>query len=107
MKKGNISLVHFPFTDLTDTKLRPAVVLVPENREGDVLLAFISTKIKKEYDTDVTITDLNKTGLKKKSIIKLNKITTLNKKIILGNIGELMPEQITEINTKLRTLLQL
>ncbi|MFN3532028.1 MAG: hypothetical protein ACK41Q_05865 [Candidatus Brocadia sp.] len=44
--KGKIVLVPFPFTDLTSTKLRPALDI----REGekDVVLAFISSKIQKE-----------------------------------------------------------
>ena len=43
MKKGDIVLVPFPFTDLTSEKNRPALVLL--DHEEDVTLAFITTKI--------------------------------------------------------------
>ena len=43
MKKGDIVLVKYPFTDFSSEKLRPALVLLPEDEEGDFLLAFITS----------------------------------------------------------------
>jgi mRNA interferase MazF len=41
--KAKIILIHFPFTNLTDFKLRPALVI--HESENDVVVAFISSKI--------------------------------------------------------------
>jgi len=41
--KAKIVLIHFPFTDLTNSKLRPALVLFES--EHDVVVAFISSKV--------------------------------------------------------------
>jgi len=41
MKKGDIILVPFPFTDLSGSKNRPALVIA--DSELDVTVAFIST----------------------------------------------------------------
>jgi mRNA interferase MazF len=41
-KQGDVVLVSFPFTDLTSTKRRPAVVVSPDSfnaRDEDVVLA--------------------------------------------------------------------
>lgn len=111
MKKGDIVLVRFPFTDLSSEKLRPALVLVPENEEGDVLLAFITTQLDKKAAQDIIISlkepDFHKTGLKKESLIKLNKIATLNKRILLGKIGEVSFSLMNKVNANLKELLKL
>ena len=41
MKKGDIVLIPFPFTDLTGNKNRPALVLVES--EEDITVCFITT----------------------------------------------------------------
>mgnify|MGYP003344528084 CR=1 FL=1 len=41
MTKGDIVLIPFPFTDLTGSKLRPALILA--TTEHDVTVAFITT----------------------------------------------------------------
>jgi mRNA interferase MazF len=43
MLKGRIVLIPFPFTDLSASKLRPALVLY--EGEQDVVVAFISSRM--------------------------------------------------------------
>ena len=79
--------------------------------EGDVLLAFISSqtykKGKHDLFLDINDKDFKNTGLKQDSLIKLDKLITLNKKIIIGKIGWLSQEKISEINIKLKLFLEL
>ena len=108
--KGKIVLVPFPFTDLTAAKLRPALVVYEGER--DVVMAFISSKIPPTlYDVDVLIRKNHvgfiKTGLKVDSVIKLDKIATVLKDLIVGELGELDEELRQEVNRKLKKILEL
>jgi mRNA interferase MazF len=107
--KGKIVLIPFPFTDLTSTKLRPALVLY--EGEKDVVAAFISSKTGKAKPTDVLIgeqhPEFSQTGLKVESIIKLDKIATLSKELIVGEIGEAGPKLKKELNDKISKIFKL
>ncbi len=79
------------FTDLTAAKLRPALVIYEGER--DVVVPFISSKIPSELsEVDVLIAgkseSFKKTGLKVDSVIKLDKIATVLKDLIVGELGE-------------------
>ena len=105
MAKGDIVLITFPFTDLSGSKLRPAVVLAQTNL--DVTVSFITTQIQWQELTDVTISPNSTNGLKAASLIRTSKIATLEKSLSKGLLGKLNPKEITELNDKLKQLFQL
>ncbi len=108
MSKGDIVLVPFPFTDLSGQKVRPALILHTSKKGGDCVVAFISsqnTKAGGEFDVSTVATPEN--GLKVDSIIKVDKLATLQKKIILGELGTLEAASLTLVDAKLKTLFQL
>ncbi len=99
MKKGDIVLIPFPFSDLTGNKLRPAVVLF--STKIDVLVSFISTQFKWQVNTDIIIESSNINGLKKNSLLKIGKIATIDKDLVLGKIGTLEQNYISQLNKNL------
>jgi len=108
--KGKIVLIPFPFTDLTAAKLRPALVLMEGER--DCVVAFISSRIPTKLSpTDVLIAedhmDFPRTGLKIASVIRLDKIATISKDLLLGEIGEIGDALRKEVNKKLHESYQL
>ena len=78
MPKGEIVLIPFPFTNLSDTKIRPCLVLIES--EYDVTVSFITTQTGWGDKTSLPIKPTDSNGLKKNSLIRLNKVATLAKK---------------------------
>jgi mRNA interferase MazF len=105
MTKGDIILIPFPFTDLSGTKNRPGLVLYVNNT--DAIVSFISTQIKGKDDYDIILNPTKDNGLKKVSIVRLSKIATLNKGLIIGRLGSLNPTHLKEVDNKLINLLKL
>ena len=105
--KGKIVLMPFPFTDLTATKLRPALVLYEGDR--DIILAFISSKIQAGAGSaGVMVTNSHagfpKSGLKVDSVIRLDKVATVLKGLMVGELGGLDDDLRAEVNAKVATL---
>ena len=95
LKRGDIVLVPFPFTDLSKEKVRPAVVISAKN-DVDVSVAFISSIIPEEpTEADFVLSeshpDFSVTGLKRSSIFKMDKVLTLERLMILRRLGRVPP----------------
>src|SRR6266478_569527 len=103
--QGDVVLVPFPFTDLSATKQRPALVLSPDRLNKirpDLVLAAITSQVPVVLDEDeilLSTSELGAAGLPKPSIIKLGKIFTIHQGLIrkkLGNIGEVTLEDVRQ-----------
>jgi len=101
-KKGEIVLVPFPFTDLSDNKVRPALIVSANLKGEDVIVVFITSQRKSKEKHLVPIIPDVGNGLKVNSHIVCGKIATLDKKIILGEIGTISNAVDAAINTELK-----
>lgn len=105
MNKGDIVLIPFPFTDLKGNKVRPALILI--NSELDVTVSFISTQLKWKDHLDLALQPSVLNGLKKESVLRLSKMATIDKDLILGKLGELSLAEHAQLNDNLIKLLEL
>lgn len=93
---GAIVLTDFPFTDLTATKRRPALIISTDNdRRTDVIVAYI-TSIPRNNPDAMAIAPTARTGLKVASSVRFDKIATINNTIIAGRIGDADPDWLKE-----------
>jgi len=113
LKRGDVVLVPFPFTDLAAEKLRPAVIVSPDPQELDVVIAFISSIVpsRETAETDFLLTpddpDFAKTGLKKSSVFKMKKLLTIDRTKLVRRLGRVSPPIQDELDRRLRNALGL
>ena len=110
--QGDIVLVPFPFTDLSATKQRPAIVLSPKrlnNLRSDLVVAAITSQIPDTLSDDEVLlsdADLRAAGLPKRSIVKLGKIFTIHQGLIRNKLGCIPQSTLDEVLKKLLLSLQ-
>ena len=112
LKKGDIVLVPFPFTDLSTSKLRPALVLYTNQSNQDITLCFISSQglsniQDDEFILNITDSEFSKTGLKAVSKVRVTRIVTLERQLITRKLGQITIEQIEQLNKKMIQAFQL
>ena len=111
-ERGKIILVPFPFTNLSATKVRPALIVSSDTRASDVIVVFITSVLTPHRQrTHVVVRDedpkFGKTGLRITSIIRCEKLATLDRRIVLGELGSLDPALMRKTNIALRHALGL
>jgi mRNA interferase MazF len=89
-RRGDIVLVSFPFTDLSSSKRRPALVISPDafNQHGqDVVLVAITSQEPDDKAVALKRNDFVDGGLPKDSFVKPAKIFTMHSTMILKRIA--------------------
>jgi mRNA interferase MazF len=109
-KRGDIVLVPFPFTDLSSSKQRPALVVSPDTFNlirDDLLLVAITSQVPARLAPDefaIPAGDLAGCGLPKPSIIKLTKLVSLHRSLVIKRIGALPAVSLAQAAAKIRSL---
>ena len=112
MKPGDIILVEFPRTDFIKSKLRPALLLaLMPGRHEDALMAMITSRTHQfvvGFDVLIRKSDplFAKTGLKSTSVIRLTRLATVEKRIIVAKLGEVDKNQMETIYNRLISMFE-
>ena len=109
-KRGDTLLVPFPFSDLSGSKARPAVVIssvLYHREEPDLILAGITTKLTGSGGPfDYILKDWKTAGLRFPSALK-PVVFTLDPTHVIYHIGALSPTDLVEVDRRLRLTLAL
>ena len=106
MKTGDIVLIPFPFAELTQVKVRPAVVVAEtKDKYKDLILAAISSQIPASISpAELIIKPGPLNGLRALSLIKIDRLFTLKTEKVITAIGKLSPNQTDEFKTSFKNL---
>ncbi len=100
----DVVVVPFPFTDSTQTKRRPALVLSQHanfgDRIGHTILAMITSQKNAPWPLDCEIRSRKLSGLTAPSVVRM-KLFTLDNRFIIGKIGHLSKDDQKQVKKSL------
>jgi mRNA interferase MazF len=100
---GDVILIAFPFTDVGAVKRRPALVLMPSGT-NDLLLARITSRSPRS-PWDVLVDAWSEAGLLAASVVRLDKLATLQRTLVERRLGRLADEDRRRVGQRVRELL--
>ncbi len=94
---GSVVLVPFPFSDLSHSKRRPAVLLASVAR-GDVVLCQVTSN---PYGDPLALgiddADFREGGLRRESFVRPGKLFTASSALVVATVGRLTHEKHKDI----------
>ena len=94
---GGVVLVTFPFSDPSDTKLRPAVVLADAGRGDWILCQITSNPYADPRAVELAETDFQTGSLSVTSYARPVKLFTANRRLITVQVGRLPNSSFTRV----------
>ena len=87
---GSVVLIPFPFSDLSRTKLRPAVVLATLDK-GDCILCQITSQPHDAQAIELNQPDFAEGSLARTSYARPGKLFTAHNSLLQREVGKLIP----------------
>ena len=104
-KRGDIVLVSFPFTDLTSSKRRPALVVSPDRFNDalqDLVLVALTSRLTGQDPILIDPSDCTDGDLPKRSAVKPAKLFTIHASLVVKRVCTLAPSKLDDVLAHLR-----
>ena len=107
-EQGDILLVPIPFSDLSSQKRRPVIFISNNsyNKKANdlVVVAMTSNPVVADFSFTINSTDLEKGKLNHPGKVRVDKIYTISKSIIVKTFGKVNNSVLTQIRKELNSL---
>ena len=104
--KGDVVLVRYPFTDLSGSKVRPAVVINGQHESSDLIFVPLTSRTSGLLSGEFVLVDYRSAGLNVASAAKRG-IHTLEQRFVLQDVGRLTPADMNELTKSVQYWLNL
>jgi len=104
---GKVILASFPFSDLTAKKLRPCFILGIAEFDDIVLCQITSNRYRSKRAIALKPTDFNQGSIIRNSFIRLDKIATLDKRMVRRVLGSVTESKLREVKLALKEFLEI
>jgi mRNA interferase MazF len=102
----NLILVRFPFSDLTSSKVRPAVVVNAPHVSLDLIIVPLTSRVTGLLPGEFVLLDWQAAGLNVPSAVKRG-LYTVEIGLVIKLIGQLAAADVTQLDMSLREWLAL
>lgn len=89
--KNEVILVRYPFSNLSDSKVRPAVLVNASHIPQDVIIVPVTSKVTPLLAGEFILSDWKAAGLNVQSAVKRG-LYTVHQNLIIKFIGRLSPQ---------------
>jgi mRNA interferase MazF len=104
--KNEVILVRYPFSNLSGSKVRPAVVVNDVHISQDVIIVPLTSKVTSLLAGEFVLTDWKAAGLNVPSAAKRG-IYTIHQSLVMKSIGKLSDTDASSLEHSLREWLGL
>lgn len=104
--KGDVVVVPFPFSDLTQAKRRPALIVAVLEGDDLLLCQVTSQRVRDSYAIPLEDKDFVAGGLRQKSNIRPNRLFTADQRLVLYKAGQLGNAKLREVIRKIIEIVQ-
>ncbi|MGK5092551.1 type II toxin-antitoxin system PemK/MazF family toxin [Deltaproteobacteria bacterium TL4] len=94
---GDVVLVRFPFSDLSQTKLRPAIVLAEAGKDDWILCQVTSNPYGDKKSIELTAPSFASGSLQVISYARPDKLFTANHSLIVSKVGHLTGDAFKQV----------
>ena len=95
--RGDVVVLPFPFSDLTQAKRRPAIIIAELEGDDRILCQITSQHSGDAYSIQINDIDFDEGSLRKVSNVRPNRIFTADSRIILYRAGHLKADKVQNI----------
>lgn len=99
--KNEIVLVRYPFSDLTNSKVRPAVVVNTAHVSKDLFIVALTSKTQSLMSGEFVLSDWQNVGLNVATAVKCG-VFTIHEKLVLKTVGTLNDADAETLDKSLR-----
>ncbi len=98
--KGEVVVIPFPFSDLTQAKRRPALVISVLEGEDLILCQITSRAVGDSYAISLQDHEFERGSLKQPSNVRPNRIFTADSHLVIYPVGILKTEKLGQVVEK-------
>jgi len=96
----SVVLIPFPFSDLSQSKLRPAVVLANADRDDWIMCQVTSNAYADARAVELRDSDFEQGSLQLVSYARPAKLFTAHRSLVVGQVGKLRPESLKRLTDR-------